>query len=83
VRARFGGGYTGPIAREVWAQFGRDELHVVGFERYNVAKLIPITLRLPCEGEGTVMFTTCFGTIPCAEGAKDDVVTVRFENLAV
>ena len=81
-RVRSGGGYTGSAAHEVWAQFGKDERHVVGFRRYGVSKAIPTALRLPCQGTGTVTFTTCFGTLPCASNAKDDRVPVRFVNIA-
>ena len=78
-----GGGYTGSFAHEIWAQFGDDQVHVVGFTSYNVAKPIPTSLRLPCQGTGTVTFTTCFGTLPCAANSKPDTVTVTFENIAV
>jgi hypothetical protein len=78
-----GGGYTGSFAHEIWAQFGNDQVHVVGFTSYNVAKPIPTSLRLPCQGTGTVTFTTCFGTGPCAANGKPDTVTVTFENIAV
>jgi hypothetical protein len=81
-RARSGGGYTGSFAHEIWAQFGSDQLHVVGFTHYNVAEPIPTELRLPCQGTGTVTFTTCFGTMPCAADATADTVTVTFENIA-
>jgi hypothetical protein len=82
-RVRSGGGFTGSAAHEVWAQFGKDERHVVGFRRYGVSKAIPTALRLPCQGTGTVAFTTCFGTLPCAANAKDDRVPVKFVNIAV
>jgi hypothetical protein len=77
-----GGGYTGSFAREIWAQFGRDEFHVVAFTAYNVAKPIPTSLRVPCQGTGTVTFTTCFGTLPCAANSKANTVPVTFENIA-
>ena len=83
VRVASGGGYTGSSAHEIWAEFNKDAIHVVGFMRYNVAKAIPTSLRLPCSGKGTVTFTTCFGTLPCAANAKDNVVPVTFENIAV
>jgi hypothetical protein len=83
VRVASGGGYTGSSAHEIWAEFNKDAIHVVGFTRYNVAKAIPTSLRLPCSGKGTVTFTTCFGTLPCAANARDNVVPVTFENIAV
>src|SRR5438874_888794 len=45
-----GGGYTGSFAHEIWAQFGKDQVNVVGFTAYNVAKPIPSALRFPCQG---------------------------------
>ena len=83
VRVTSGGGYTGSSAHEIWAEFNKDSFHVVGFTTYNTPKAIPTNLQLPCSGTGTVTFTTCFGTLPCAANAKDDVVPVTFENLAV
>ncbi len=82
-RVLSGGGKTGSFGHEIWAEFGRDALHVVGFTSYNAAKAIPTALRLPCGGTGTVTFTTCFGTLACASNAKDDVVHVTFANIAV
>jgi hypothetical protein len=82
-RGSSGGGDTGTFAHEIWAEFGKDALHVVGFASYNTPKAIPTGLRLPCGGTGTVTFTTCFGTLPCASNAKDDVVHVTFANIAV
>jgi len=82
-RVSSGGGYTGSAAHEIWAQFGRDARHVVGFTSYNTPKAIPASLRLPCRGTGTVTFTTCFGTMPCAANAKAYVVKVKFVNVAV
>jgi hypothetical protein len=78
-----GGGYTGSSAHEIWAQFGNDQAQVVGFTAYDVATPIPTSLRFPCQGTGTVTFTTCFGTHPCAANSKPDTVTVTFENIAV
>jgi hypothetical protein len=78
-----GGGYTGSFAHEIWARFGNDQVHVVGFTAYNVDKPIPTSLRLPCQGTGSVTFTTCSGTQPCAANSKPDTVTVTFENIAV
>jgi hypothetical protein len=78
-----GGGDTGSIAHEVWTQFATDPLHVVSFATYDTPATIPTTLQLPCEGTGTVDFTTCFDTLPCAVDAVDNIVTVTFVNIAV
>jgi hypothetical protein len=82
ARVASGGGYTGSFAHEVWAQFNSN-FQVVGFTSYNMQKAIPTTFKVPCGGTGTVRFTTCFGTLPCSATAKDDVVHVVYENLAV
>ena len=80
---RRGVGYTGSFAQRIWAQFGSDAIHVVGFTSYNVAEPIPTSLQLPCQGTGTVTFTTCFGTLPCAADTRPAVVPVTFLNIAV
>ena len=82
-RVASGGGYTGSLAHGIWAQFNKDSSNVVGFSTYRTPQQIPPSLQLPCSGTGTVTFTTCFGTLPCAADAKDDVVPVTFVNLAV
>jgi len=77
-----GGGDTGSVAQRLWAQFGKDLFHVVAFTNYDAPGTIPTTLQLPCQGTGTIAFTTCFGTLPCAADAVDDIVTVTFVNIA-
>jgi hypothetical protein len=79
---RSDGADTGSVAHEIWAEFANDRVHVVGFTHYGPSKPIPTTLRLPCQGTGTVRFTTCFGTRPCGSGSRDDVVKVTFVNIA-
>ena len=83
VRVASGGGYTGSSAHEICAEFNKDSIHVVGFTTYNTPKAIPTSLQLPCSGTGTVTFTTCFGTLPCAANAKNNAVPVTFQNPAV
>jgi hypothetical protein len=82
IRVKSGGGDTGSFAHAIWAQF-TDNFNVVGFTTYNTPAPIPSSLQLPCDGTGIVTFTTCFGTLPCAADAKDDVVPVTFVNIAV
>jgi len=78
-----GGGDTGSVAHELWAQFPKDLLHLVAFHTYDTPGTIPASLRLPCSGTGIIDFTTCFGTLPCATDAVDDLVPVTFVNIAV
>jgi hypothetical protein len=75
--------YTGSIAHQIWAEFNRDLVNVVAFTHYRTPEAIPTTLQLPCQGTGTVTFTTRFGTMPCSVDARDDVVAVSFINIAV
>ena len=77
-----GGGNTGSLAPALWAVFPNDLLHVVGFTRYDTPANIPTTVQLPCEGTGTVTFTSCFGPVACAADAIDYTVTVTFINIA-
>jgi len=83
VRVASHGGDTGSIAHQIWGEFVKNSRHVVGFTRFNAARPIPTSLRFPCSGKGEVRFTTCFRTVACAANARDDVVLVRFENIAV
>jgi hypothetical protein len=55
---------------------------VVSFSRYDTPALLPSALQLPCEGTGTVAFTTCFGPVACAIDAVDYTLTVTFVNIA-
>jgi hypothetical protein len=81
-RMHTGDGDTGSIAHDIWAEFNRDLIHVAHFTHYNTPASIPTALQLPCQGTGTVTFTTCFGTLPCAADARDEVVPVTFINIA-
>ena len=83
VRVASGGGFTGSLAHAIWAEFNQNLANAVGFTTYRTPEPIPTTLQFPCGGTGTVTFTTCFGTLPCAFNAKDDVVPVTFLNVAV
>ena len=83
VRGHEGDGNTGSFGRTIWAEFHDDPSQVVRFTRYRTPEAIPTTLKLPCQGTSTVTFTTCFGTLPCASDARDDIVTVSLVNIAV
>jgi hypothetical protein len=77
-----GGGYTAS-ANTVFAQFSSDPAHVFVFHDYGTDEALPPTLKVPCDGTGTVTFSPCFDTLPCPVGARADVVSVRFIDLAV
>jgi hypothetical protein len=53
------------------------------FTSYGVAQAIPTTWRVPCDGTGAAVFSSCPYLAPCAAGFVQDVVKVRFVNLAV
>jgi hypothetical protein len=83
-----GSGYTGPFD-SIHAWFvPATGTHLnappsVTFARYGVAKVIPPTVRVPCDGTGTVEFSSCPYLAPCAYGWVPDFVTVTFINIAV
>ena len=76
------GAFTGSGAHSVIATFDADPSVTVRLRRYDVKVALPLTLRLPCEGTGTVTFSTCT-TVRCPKGATADVVDVTFVNVAV
>jgi hypothetical protein len=78
-----GGGFTGSAAHLLAAEFDSDTADAVVFGTYDTRGEIPITTNVPCEGMGTVRFTSCFGLAPCPADAVDYVVKVTFVNLAV
>jgi hypothetical protein len=77
-----GGGDTGSQGHELWAQFAADRLHFVAFGSYDSPMTLPATLQLPCGGTGTVDFSPCFDTLPCAVDSVDYVMNVTFVDIA-
>jgi len=55
----------------------------VNFTHYGVAKRIPKSVRVPCEGTGQVEFSSCPYLAPCVFGWVPAYVTVTFVNIAV
>ncbi|MEY2422243.1 MAG: hypothetical protein QOI95_2310 [Acidimicrobiaceae bacterium] len=86
VRARNGAGYTGPF-RQIYGWFAQDASSStptqLTFTSYNVKQAIPSSIRVPCEGDGQVQFSSCPFGAPCAAGFVPDVVDVHFVNIAV
>lgn len=84
--AAAGPGYTGVFNR-IHAWFDQDASAggpvEVTFARYGVEKPIPRAVRVPCDGLGTVTFSSCPRLAPCAAGWVPVSVTVQFENIAV
>lgn len=76
-------GYTGSAANSIDAYIATPTGAVVGpvvvFNSFYVEEPIPTTLELPCSGTGSVIFVP----EPTSPTARDSVVSVTFENIAV
>jgi hypothetical protein len=59
VQVPSGGGCTAS-ASTIFAQFGSDPRQAFIFHAYGVTDPIPTTMRVPCDGTGTVTFSVCF-----------------------
>ncbi len=81
-----GAGYTG-LFSQVYAWFAQDSSasrpRQVRFTSYGTQRAIPPGVRVPCDGTGTVEFSSCPYLAPCAFGWIPDHVQVTFVNLAV
>jgi hypothetical protein len=78
-------GDTGPFS-QVYSWFqpvpsGKRPV-MLEFTRYGEAKGIPGTVRVPCDGSGKAVFSSCPYLAPCAAGFVPDTVQVTFENKA-
>jgi hypothetical protein len=75
-----GGGYTGSLGRSIVVIFPptatTGSVTLTGYYEYQP---IPTTLLFPCSGTGTVRYRP----EPTSMTARDDTVTVTFENIAV
>jgi hypothetical protein len=81
-----GTGYTGPF-RQVYAWFAPTKKGStptqLKFIRYGRSRAIPDSVRVPCDGTGTAVFSSCPYLAPCASGWVADEVKVQFVNIAV
>jgi hypothetical protein len=85
TQVRSGGGYTGwSSSVNVWfvqdASVGGPQQ--VRLTSYDTKAAIPAAVRVPCEGTGQLVFSSCPRLAPCAYGWVPLQVTVRFENIA-
>ncbi len=81
-----GGGYTGRF-NQVFAWFvpgssAQPPLQVK-FTSYGTEQAVPHAVQVPCDGTGSVEFSSCPYLAPCAFGWIPNFVKVRFVNLAV
>lgn len=82
-----GPGYTGPFS-QVYSWFqplpaGPTRPVTLTFTEYGVPQNIPASVRVPCDGTGQAVFSSCPYHAPCAFGWVPDTVRVKFENIAV
>ena len=83
-RVRKGGGYTGPFTGVfAWFQPSSPGTTPVQLRlrSYGHARAIPTTVRVPCSGPGTVVFSSCPYLAPCAAGWVPDDVRVTFVDV--
>lgn len=80
-RVASGGGNTGARAHTIYALITADT--IVALKAYGSPEPIPTSARVPCDGSGTITFTTCPPPQPCGARAEPDNVPVRFVNIAI
>jgi hypothetical protein len=85
AKAAHGPGDTGVFSR-VYSWFepvraGTKPVMLI-FGRYGKTRDIPRSVRVPCTGKGKAVFSSCPYLAPCAAGFVQDIVKVRFENIA-
>jgi hypothetical protein len=83
LRVPKGGGDTGSTGSSVDAFIPGSPPAVSQLMEYGKPVAIPDTARVPCNGSGTVFFSSCALPQPCGTGAKTNDVAVKFEDIAV
>jgi hypothetical protein len=78
-----GGGDTGSNGRVSYAYVPGAPPAITALDYYGQVGTLPNTARVPCQGTGTLYFTTCPLPQPCGVGAQPFDVSVTFENIAV
>ena len=83
--AAHGSGYTGPFSQVyAWLQpapAGTQPV-ILTFKQYGAPQRIPGSVRVPCNGTGEAVFSSCPYRAPCAFGFIPDTLKVRFKNIA-
>lgn len=75
-----GGGDTGASGGYIYARI--TPTTTVAMTRYGHPKPIPMSARVPCEGSGTIVFSSCPLPQPCGSGAAVDDVQVEYVDIA-
>lgn len=83
ARVRHGGGDTGSAGQSVYAFIPGSPPAITQLSNYRTPGAIPTSAQVPCQGPGTVYFSSCPLPQPCGIGAKTDDVKVTFEDIAV
>jgi len=55
---------------------------MLSFTEYGRPRDIPRSVRVPCNGKGEAVFSSCPYLAPCAAGFVQDRLKVKFENIA-
>jgi hypothetical protein len=79
-RVSAGGGNTGAGAHVIYARI--TPTTIVSIKAYGQPVPIPTSARVPCQGSGTITFSTCPLPQPCGAGARVDNVPVKFIDIA-
>ena len=82
TRVKSGGGDTGSTGTSVYAYVPGGPPSITQLTHYGTPGAISTTARMPCQGRGTVYFSSCPLPQPCGVGAKTDNVAVTFEDIA-
>ena len=86
--AKKGHGDTGPFS-QIYAWFVPENSPApttpvqLKFASYRTPQEIPTSVEVPCDGTGTVEFSSCPYLAPCAFGWVPTYVSVQFVNIAV
>jgi len=75
-----GGGDTGVGGDVIYARITPTTM--VAMTRYGHPEPIPISAHVPCEGSGTIVFSSCPLPQPCGSGAAVDDVQVAYVDIA-
>jgi hypothetical protein len=82
VHVRSGGGDTGSTGNLVYSFIPGGPPAITTLTHYNTPGDIPMSGRVPCDGTGVDIFTSCAIPAPCGTGAKTYQVDVTFEDIA-